>query len=154
MERRTFLKQSAALSGLTLAGWLSLGELEGRAPAWSAPAASKIDWKHDLREAHELGKTRSRPVLIVFTAKWCNYCHKLVKEVSADLDLAKLINREFVPTLLDFDKESHAAKVLEVEVLPTTVVLSPEVELKLFKSGYVKADQFRKLLESTLETNS
>ncbi len=150
MDRRMFLTQSLGTSGLVLSSWLAMGGRDARSLAWSAPANSKIAWQTDLYESHEAAVKKNRPVLIVFTASWCAYCHKLVKEVTADAPLTSLINEKFVPTLLDFDKEAKVAKVLEVEVLPTTVILSPQVDLLLFKAGYMKTDAYQKLLQEAL----
>jgi protein disulfide-isomerase len=140
MDRRQFLGQAAALVGA--AAWTT--------PAWAATTPSYIDWQTDLRDAHGLAREQDRPILIVFSAKWCTFCHKLLREVGADKRLAAYITANFIPTMLDFDQETRIAKVLEVESLPTTVVLSPQVDLLLQKPGYMKLDVFRKTLETAM----
>ncbi len=141
MQRRQFLRQTAALSGLTLAGGVAV---------WAAPATTKLTWQTDLREAHTLAVEQDRPILVVFSAKWCTYCHKLIREVGADKKLAAFVSANFVPTQLDFDKEKRIAEVLEVESLPTTIILTPKVDLLQRKAGYMKIDVFRKWLDEGL----
>lgn len=140
MQRRQFLRQAAALSGLACVG----------SPLWGATGAAKLIWQTDLREAHTLAVEQDRPILLVFSAKWCTYCHKLLREVGADKKLAAFVTANFVPTQLDFDKEKRIAEVLDVESLPTTLLLTPKVDLLQRKAGYMKTDVFRQWLDEGL----
>lgn len=141
MDRRRFLGSVAASTAWAV---------------WQPPLAQagilgeKLRWHKDLREAHTLAVESNRPLLIVFSATWCTYCHKLMHEVGADAKASKYISTNFVPTVLDFDKDARIAKVFEVESLPTTVVLTPQADLLLTKAGYLKPEPYRKLLEETL----
>lgn len=139
MHRRQFLQGALLAPGLVW-GWSDS----------EAAEASSITWRTDLRAAHTAAVEAQRPILIVFSAKWCTYCHKLLRETTADKQTSRFINERFIPTVLDFDKESRIAEVFEVESLPTTIVLSSGVDLLLQKSGYMKQDVFRKTLAAAI----
>lgn len=141
MDRRTFLWRSVVTGGV-LATIPRISH--------SADPSSLISWQHGLRPAHRLAVEQDKPMLVVFTAKWCTYCHKLIGEVSKNTKLAKYIETNFIPTLLDFDQETRASEVLGVESLPTTVILSPQVDLLLQKPGYMNPEVFQKTLQTAL----
>jgi len=141
MDRREFVWNAVITGGF-------LGGLSRPLPA--EEASENIVWQTTLKPAHRLAVELDRPLLVVFTATWCTYCHKLIRETTANEKLATYISAHFIPTLLDFDKETRIVEVLKIESLPTTVVLSPQVDLLLQKPGYMKADAFRQTLSAAL----
>lgn len=90
-------------------------------------------------------------MLVVFGASWCTYCHKLERETLADKRITSLVEREFIPVHLDFDRDSKIAKVLEVEKLPCTVVLSPQADLLNKLEGYAQFKEYHQALQTALE---
>ncbi|MBX3448960.1 MAG: thioredoxin family protein [Planctomycetaceae bacterium] len=142
MDRRRFLAASATLA-LTAAA----------RPGFAGPfnqAAPKIEWQTDLKAAYRLAVRDDKPILIVFGASWCTFCHKLDRETFADRRMVEFVQSSFIPVHLDFDKEPHAAKVLEVEQLPASVVLSPEADLLKRTIGYYKYEKYREELDLAL----
>ncbi len=116
--------------------WLSLGltfSAAGEETATPASATSAeaegIHWQSDLREAHRLAVEQQRPVLVVVGAKWCGPCRRLDNETFLHAELARYINTYFVPVHLDFDDDREVVELLEVEAVPTSIVLSPRAEL-------------------------
>jgi thioredoxin-like negative regulator of GroEL len=116
--------------------------------AYSPP---KIRWHKDLKTAHRVAVREDKPLLILFSASWCTYCHKLQRETLGEKPMVAYVEEHFVPVLLDFDKDTRIAQVLEVESLPCTVVLSPQVDLLVRQVGYSKAPAFRETLQSALD---
>ncbi len=112
---------------------------------------SKITWQKTLRAARDAAVDQNRPLLLVFGATWCTFCHKLHRETFTDRNLAAFIEREFICVALDFDQDTKVVEVLEVEQLPCTIVLSPEADLLLRYVGFAKPDTYRKKLDSALE---
>ncbi|MBI1347703.1 thioredoxin fold domain-containing protein [bacterium] len=141
MDRREFVWKTLVTGGLATAFAQTVQAEE---------AAEGIPWQRLLKSAHRRAVELDRPLLVIFTASWCTYCHKLIRETSANPKLAQFITANFVPTLLDFDKETRIVEVLAIESLPTTVVLSPQVDLLLHKPGYMKAETFRDTLNAAL----
>jgi thiol-disulfide isomerase/thioredoxin len=142
MDRRRF-----CLTALG-SGTLSLGALAG-VWAYSPPA---IRWHKDLKSAHRVAVEQNRPMLILFSASWCTYCHKLQRETLGEKPMVAFVEQQFVPLLLDYDKDNAIAKILEVESLPCTVVLSPQADLLARLVGYAKSGSYRETLQAALDT--
>ncbi len=142
MDRRRFVA--------TVLGGLGLYSLSTQ-PALALPFTPKIKWQSDLKTAYRIGKTQDKPLLILFSASWCTYCHKLIRESLGDKAMVEFVESQFVPVLLDFDKDNKIAKILEVESLPCTVILSPQADLLLQKNGFQKSAAYRETLQSALD---
>jgi uncharacterized protein YyaL (SSP411 family) len=132
-----------ARTGLLAAGLVTMFSLAGQAGPFAKP---KVQWQPDLKAAHAAAVAQNKPILIVFGAEWCTYCHKLEREVINQPEMAKYINDNFVPVHLDLDHDKQAAEILKVESLPCTVVVSPKAELLGRVTGYQDADKFGKKL--------
>lgn len=151
MDRRAFCHQLIG-AGVVAGFWSSLAEA---APAVSATSgADKVHWQKSLRSAQKMALQQNKPMMIVFGANWCSFCRKLNRETLADKRVAGLIEREFIPVYLDFDKEAKIAKVLEVERLPCTVFLTPQADLLLRTEGYANAKDFQAAMTNALEKKS
>jgi thioredoxin-like negative regulator of GroEL len=100
----------------------------------ATPVAAEIEdqgihWHSDLRAAHRLAVEQQRPLLVVVGAKWCGPCRRLDTETFRHPELSQYINTYFVACHLDFDDDQEIVQLLEVEAVPTSVVLSPQAEL-------------------------
>jgi uncharacterized protein YyaL (SSP411 family) len=151
MDRRTFCHQLIG-SSLLVGSISSLAEAGPPPPSPSGSA--KVQWQKNLKTAQKLAIQQDKPMMIVFGASWCTYCHKLDRETFADKRIASFIEREFIPVHLDFDKESKIAKILEVERLPCTVFLTPQADLIHRAEGYANVKAFQSTLSSVLDKRS
>lgn len=131
-----------------LGSGLVLGSL---ASAETAAVGKKLKWHKSLKPAHKLAIESDKPLLIVFGASWCHYCHKLERETLGDERMVALVERDFIPVLLDFDRDAKVAKILEVERLPCTVILSPEADLLQKSEGFADYKGYIKILQASLE---
>jgi thioredoxin-like negative regulator of GroEL len=135
MDRRGFCQKLLG-SGLALGGLAAIGSAQ--------TADGKLKWHKSLKAAHKLAIETDKPMLIVFGASWCHFCHKLERLVAA-------IERDFIPVHLDFDRDAKIAKILEVERLPCTVILSPDADLLQKSEGYADYKGYIKILQASLE---
>lgn len=147
MDRRTFCQQLVG-SGIVCASMTQqlLAELPG-----AGSNASKVKWQKSLKTAQKMALQQDKPIMIVFGASWCTFCHKLERETLGDRRTAAMIERDFIPVHLDFNKEEKVAKILEVERLPCTVVLTPQADLLLKFEGFAEPKEFQASLASALE---
>ncbi len=117
----------------------------------AAAAGKTVRWLHDLRAAQRAAVATDRPILIVVGGPNCYYCKKLEADVFANPTVAKYINASFIPVHLDYDKHSREAQILEVKVMPTTVILSPEADLLGSVEGYVNVREYATVLHDAIE---
>ena len=147
MDRRRFCLELLG-TGATLGG---LSRVADAVPPPVGQTASKIQWNYSLKAAHKIAITQDKPLLIVFGASWCSYCHKLERETLGDKRITAIVERNFIPVHLDFDRDVKVARVLEVERLPCTVILSPQADLLLKHEGYAEYKEYQQTLQSALE---
>jgi thioredoxin-related protein len=140
-----------------LGSGIALATLESLRPAEAADFAEQpqpLVWHRNLKEAHKLSIQTDKPMLIVFGASWCHYCHKLDRETLADKRVMAMIERDFIPIHLDFNKDAKVAKILEVESLPCTVALTPQADLLQKAVGYRDSKGYLKVLQASLDART
>lgn len=142
MDRRQFVAAMIGTSGFALAGG---------AAAWSAPLGPKLKWQKDLKVARKLALAENKLLMVVFTAEWCTYCHKLIDNTISHRDLVPFIDRHFVPVMIDYDANKRVAEILEVDSLPNTVILSPMADLLVQRKGFAQVASFKETLQSALD---
>lgn len=107
----------------------------------SAGSAAELKWGNDLKKAATESKKTGKPILITFTASWCHYCHKLLDETFTDQKVIARVNEYFVPVVLDADENEKAVELLGIEAFPSTVVISPDLNILGRITGFHKAPQ-------------
>ncbi len=100
-----------------------------------------IVWQTNLKAALAEAEQTKRPMLLKFTASWCGYCHKLKKVAFSDPRIIHQVEANFIPVLVDADKNPKLMEALEVEGLPTMVLVSPDLEVITKIVGYQTPDQ-------------
>jgi thioredoxin-like negative regulator of GroEL len=123
----------------------------GRSATPTAVTSSYILWETDLDKAHQLSLKTGKPILIVFGASWCDHCRKLTESTLTEPGIVAYINKTFIPVGLEFDKNKRTARVLEVESLPTSLVLTPKADLVGRIVGHVDTRQYHNTLERAIE---
>jgi YHS domain-containing protein/thiol-disulfide isomerase/thioredoxin len=104
-------------------------------------SAASVQWGNDLKKAAVESQKTGKPILITFTASWCTYCHKLIGETFTDQKVIARVNKYFVPVVLDADKNERAVQLLGIEAFPSTIVISPDLNVLGRITGFHKAPQ-------------
>ncbi len=112
----------------------------------SAGSAAELKWGSDLKKAAAESQKTGKPILITFTASWCHYCHKLLDETFTDQQVVARVNEYFVPVVLDADENEKAVNLLGIEAFPSTVVISPELNVLGRIRGFHPAPQMAQQL--------
>jgi thioredoxin-related protein len=150
MKRSTLRFGLVGLLCVALVASIAVFTLTARMTA-AAQSQQRVQWQPSLRAAHRSAVSTNRPILIVFGASWCYYCKKLEAETLNDPTVSQIINSNFVPLHLYFDKDRRVAEILEVKSLPTAVVLSPNADLLGSIVGYVNTAEMRVSLKDARE---
>ena len=115
-------------------------------------SAAELKWGKDLKQAAAESQKTGKPILITFTASWCHYCHKLLDETFTDQKVIARVNEYFVPVVLDADENEKAVNLLGVEAFPSTVVISPELNVLGRIRGFHPAPQMAQQLAPFCKT--
>jgi len=116
--------------------------------------SAAVKWGNDLKTAAVQSQRSGKPILITFTASWCHYCHKLLDETFTDPQVIARVNQYFVPVVLDADQNEQAVQLLGIEAFPSTVVISPELNVLGQIKGFHKAPQMLRQLTPFCRTQS
>lgn len=145
------------LMGLMLLAACDLAEEPAASPTMSSEQAVGPDgmgalqfvrgFEAGLQEAHREG----RPMLVFFTAQWCDYCHQMAKNAFTDRQVVQLADR-FVCVLVDADSEPIVCERFGVKAFPTVQFVSPQgIPLKRLV-GKKEAPQLAYEMRVTLQT--
>jgi len=110
--------------------------------SFSQASAAGVQWQRDLKSAAVEAEKTGKPILVQFTASWCGYCHKMLRETYSDREIAARINEYFVPVVLDADDHEKIVEAVGVEAFPTAVVISPELDVLGKIEGFYLPPQF------------
>lgn len=136
------------------AGLLTTALMFALTPARGVAADAPAGWETDLLAAREASLATGKPMVVVVGAEWCRFCKKLEAETLADPIMAGYVAENFVAVHLDFDANKPAAKALEIESIPATIVLSPEADLLGRVNGFQIARDYWERLEDARELHA
>ncbi|MBW3542748.1 MAG: thioredoxin family protein [Planctomycetes bacterium] len=139
MDRRTWIRSLPAFALLPAVFALAADTDPADRPA--------IRWHYDLDSAHDVSLQTGKPLLVVFSAEWCNFCRKLDRETFAHPQLVNFVNHGFVPVVLELEQHRQTAEILGVKSVPSSVVLTPNADLVGRLVGYVDASRYYEALK-------
>lgn len=112
--------------------------------------AAHVNWLTDVEPALRTANESGKLVLLKFTADWCGYCKKMERETFTRPAVADVVNKQFVPVLVDADKYQPLVKHLKIEGLPAIMIVSPNMVILERITGYKSEDQLMPILKATL----
>ena len=100
----------------------------------SVPAISKDSFVLDsLGEAQELCEVTHKPLLLIFGADYCKYCHKLQEDIS-NSKLSPAID-EYIICYIDIQKHNDLKTQYGVSIIPDSRIIKSNKETDSIK-GY------------------
>jgi len=133
--------------------------------AFRFPERSKLEWQ-PWNEAYKEAKKKDKVLLIDVYTEWCGWCKKMDADTYSKPDIAKLINKNFIPVKFNPElKQSYEVNGQTMsgpELLsmlsggqrigyPTTFFLSTEKNKVQMVSGYKGPEDFAQILEQKIE---
>lgn len=79
-----------------------------------------------INEAITESNDRKKPVLAIFTAKWCGHCRILKNEISDN----KNNFENYIVCYIDYDTNKDLAKKYNVSTIPNSIILDQSIEKK------------------------
>jgi thiol:disulfide interchange protein DsbD len=123
----------------------------------AAAQAEGIEWMNDEAAALARAQAENKPLVIDFTAEWCQACHELDRYTFSDAQVAGLARGEFIALRLDCTKGGDPAvravqQKYGVTGLPTVVFTRPDGTPVDKTIGFVEAAPFLAVMQKALAT--
>jgi thioredoxin-like negative regulator of GroEL len=126
------MRRSCALGGAVLLALLlavsGCSSKSATEPAKAAPPATiqrgRLQFVEKYEQGVELAQTQGKPLLVFFTAPWCNFCHQLAADAFTNEQVVGL-SGQFVCVLVDADAQPAICQQFHVRSFPTIQFLSP-----------------------------
>ena len=114
--------------------------------AAAAAAADTINWR-SYEEGMVLSKVEKKKVFLHFYADWCGFCRKMANTTFKDSSLVNFLNDNFMPIMVNTDRDPQTAGNYGVSGLPTTVFLTERGEPIVTVPGYIATDPLMSMLK-------
>ena len=95
-------------------------------PAPRAPVVARgnLRFVEGFESGYRQATREGKPMLVFFTAQWCEFCHQMAGEAFVQDQVVSLSDR-FVCILVDADREPQVCQQFQVRSYPTVQFLSP-----------------------------
>lgn len=113
--------------------------------------AASIQWRSYSSAAFAQAKSSHRLVLVYAKTAWCPWCKRMMGNY-AQPQIISLINKNFVPVMIDVDQEPVVAKNLGVNGFPTIVIMDADRRIIDTYSGYMSAESLADTLQGAIGT--
>lgn len=133
--------------------------LNASSPYLRIHASDDVQWYAWSDETFELARKQGKLLMVSFGYTACHWCHVMQETHFTQKDIAKTINDNFIPVIVDRERRPvlDETYMLVTEVLtdrggwPNTVFMTADRK-PFYGTGYVSADDFRKILAAIDES--
>lgn len=108
--------------------------------------AASIDWQSYSSDVFTQAKSEHRLVLLFGMASWCPWCSKMTSEVFTDSTVVNLVNKYYIPVMIDIDNEPDTAKRYNMYGVPTNIIMTGDYKILDTKMGYVNSSRMASFL--------
>jgi len=112
----------------------------------ASASGEEIQWRDDFRKAAIESNKTKKPMLVKITAPWCGYCHKMAKTTYKNKTVVQHVNKCFIPVTINADDNKKLVDTIGIKGLPTTVIISPDLDVVKKITGFKTASQLEKQL--------
>jgi len=109
-----------------------------------ANRAHEIAWRPWGPDAFAEAEAAGRPVYLLLTAGWGEWCHRLDEEALSDPDLIATLNEHFIPMRVDADRHPHVQDRYIAGGWPTNAFLTPTGEV-LWSAAYTEPHELQRV---------
>lgn len=92
----------------------------------AAALSQEIPWQNDPAAAMQQSASSRKPVLMLFSAKWCRPCQDLERFVLSDKRVASTTAESTIPVRIDADQSPDLMTAYQVTQLPTVVFVDAQ----------------------------
>lgn len=125
-------------SVLILISYCAIGQEVEPEPAVAVP----LSWHTEEDPAKADAKSKDKPVLIYFSADWCDFCHTMDKETLKKPRVSRYLNENFILLKVDYDGNKDLVARYRVRGVPTMIIGDPQLQKTEQTSGFMPEDVF------------
>ena len=114
----------------------------------SQASACDVRWASSAKVAWEKTQKEKRLLLLYLEAPQCQWCDVMKRNTYCHPQVAQVINRSFVPIVVQHHEATGLIEKLGIRSYPTTLVISPDQKVLDQMTGYLEAEPFRQRLEN------
>jgi len=111
-------------------------------------AAPPIRWIESAEIAFRDAQQSERPLVVYVGSEDCVHCRRMERDVWSDASVSAVVEGSFVPLALNAQRDAALIKALQVKAYPTTIVLSPQMEVLSGLAGYAPAVRVTRMLQT------
>ena len=106
-----------------------------------------LPWRKDLQAAKQEAAAGNKPLLLYFTATWCDPCQQMARQVWPQPLVAKALE-SVIPVKIDVDEHPDLASQFNVVGIPRLQLLGADGTLGPTREGYTTTDELVAFLRS------
>ena len=133
--------------------------LNATSPYLRIHASDDVQWYQWSDETFELARKQGKPLMVSFGYTACHWCHVMQETHFTQKDIAKSINENFIPVIVDRERRPvlDETYMLVTEVLtnrggwPNTIFMTADRK-PFYGTGYIAADDFRQILAAVVDS--
>ena len=107
---------------------------------WMTPA-EVVPWRSDFVAAQAEARGANKPILLYFTAEWCEPCQFMQRHVWTDRPVADAL-KKFVPVRIDVDRDPATARRFNVDPIPVFFILDASGQVARTYEGAMESQEF------------
>lgn len=111
---------------------------------------TELAWHTDETDAKADARATNKPLLMFFSADWCDFCRSMEKETLQQSNVANHLKENFVLLKVDHDIEKDLVARYRIRGVPAVLIGDPELQKIEPTSGFMSADEFLTWLETAL----
>lgn len=105
-----------------------------------AAPPDNLPWRKDLQAAKQEAAAANKPLLLYFTATWCDPCQEMARQVWPQPKVAKALDA-VLPVKIDVDQHPDLAGQFNVVGIPRLQLLHPDGTPGPTRVGFTTADE-------------
>lgn len=128
-----------------LAGWSASNDAH-----WDYMQSSALKWSAYDSGALEKAQKLKRPLLVLVYLDTCHWCRKYETETLETARIRKRLGTDYIPVAVNHALQPEVAKKLGAQMVPTTILLTPEGRKMAKFMGFVGERDLADILDANL----
>lgn len=128
-----------------LVGWSASNDVH-----WDYMKSSALKWSTYDESALQKARKLKRPVFVLIYLDTCHWCRKYETETLESNRILKRLRADYLPVAVNSALQPEVAKKLGAQMVPTTILLTPDGRKMTMFLGFVDARDLADILDANL----